>query len=130
MDEVQLDALSGASKEENASPPSKEISQETKTFTLKIGDQVRTMHLQRTFQQDCDQTYTEEVFVVHDRFVLQGIPIYRLKDMMADPIKGTFYISELQKVSKGKEVNWLVGYLRFYVPLKNISLTWRRHHCR
>jgi hypothetical protein len=26
--------------------------------------------------------------------------------------------------------NWLIDYLRFYVPLKNISLIWRRHHCR
>jgi hypothetical protein len=25
---------------------------------------------------------------------------------------------------------WLIAYLQFYVPLKNISLTWRRHHCR
>jgi hypothetical protein len=27
-------------------------------------------------------------------------------------------------------IDWLVDYLRFYVPLKNISLLWRRHHCR
>jgi hypothetical protein len=26
--------------------------------------------------------------------------------------------------------NTLINYLRFYVPLKNISLQWRRHHCR
>jgi hypothetical protein len=24
----------------------------------------------------------------------------------------------------------LIDYLRFYVPLKNISLIWRCHHCR
>jgi hypothetical protein len=24
----------------------------------------------------------------------------------------------------------LIDYLRFYVPLKNFSLIWRRHHCR
>jgi hypothetical protein len=24
----------------------------------------------------------------------------------------------------------LIGYLRFYVPLKNILVIWRRHHCR
>jgi hypothetical protein len=28
------------------------------------------------------------------------------------------------------KINWLIDYLRFYVPLKNILLTWRRHHCR
>jgi hypothetical protein len=25
---------------------------------------------------------------------------------------------------------WLIDYLWFYVPPKNISLIWRRHHCR
>jgi hypothetical protein len=27
-------------------------------------------------------------------------------------------------------LRWLIDYLRFYVPLENFSLTWRRHHCR
>jgi hypothetical protein len=27
-------------------------------------------------------------------------------------------------------VDWLIDYLGFYVPLKNFSLIWRRHHCR
>jgi hypothetical protein len=31
---------------------------------------------------------------------------------------------------KRKSELWLIDYLRFYVPLKNISLIWRRHHCR
>jgi hypothetical protein len=26
--------------------------------------------------------------------------------------------------------DWLIDYLLFYVPLKNISLIWRRHHYR
>jgi hypothetical protein len=26
--------------------------------------------------------------------------------------------------------NWFIDYLVFYVPLKNVSLIWRRHHCR
>ena len=29
-----------------------------------------------------------------------------------------------------KNNDWLIDYLLFYVPLKNISLIWRRHHCR
>jgi hypothetical protein len=27
-------------------------------------------------------------------------------------------------------IDWLIDYLLFYVPLKNFSLIWRRHHCR
>jgi hypothetical protein len=26
--------------------------------------------------------------------------------------------------------DWLIDYFLFYVPIKNISLLWRRHHCR
>jgi hypothetical protein len=26
-------------------------------------------------------------------------------------------------------MDWLIDYLGFYVPLKNTSLIWRRHHC-
>jgi hypothetical protein len=28
------------------------------------------------------------------------------------------------------QIYWLIDYLRFYVPLKNFSLIWRRHQCR
>jgi hypothetical protein len=27
-------------------------------------------------------------------------------------------------------IDWLIYYLRFYVPLRNFSLIWRRHNCR
>jgi hypothetical protein len=30
----------------------------------------------------------------------------------------------------GWNIDYLIDYLRFYVPLKNISLIWIRHHCR
>jgi hypothetical protein len=29
-----------------------------------------------------------------------------------------------------EQLDWLIDYLLFYVPLKNISLIWRRHHHR
>jgi hypothetical protein len=29
-----------------------------------------------------------------------------------------------------KTLDWLIDCLRFYVPLKNFSLIWRRQHCR
>jgi hypothetical protein len=32
--------------------------------------------------------------------------------------------------SQGFNEFWLIDYLRFYVPLKNFSLIWRRHHYR
>jgi hypothetical protein len=107
-DEVRLDAYLVRQKKKMRVPRVKKSRKRRKPFTLKIGDKVRITHLKRTFQRDYDQTYTEEIFVVRDRFVSQGIPIYRLKDMMDDPIKGTFYTSELQKVSKGEDAIWRI----------------------
>jgi hypothetical protein len=39
-------------------------------------------------------------------------------------------ISMLQSVNIPYDEDWLIDYLRFYIPLKNFSLIWRRHHCR
>jgi hypothetical protein len=35
-----------------------------------------------------------------------------------------------KRISVVLHLLWLIDYLLFYVPLKNISLIWRRHHCR
>jgi hypothetical protein len=113
-DEVRLDAYLARSKStKSKSTKSKAVKTKTKTkkrlpYRFKVGDQVRITHLRRQFQRDYDQTYTEEIFVIRDRFVSQGIPIYKLKDMMDDPIQGTFYASELQRVSKDEETIWRI----------------------
>ena len=75
---------------------------------LKIGYQVRITHLRHLFQRDYDQTYIEEIFIVSARFMSQGIPIYKLKDMLDDPILGTFYASEIQTVNKNEETIWRI----------------------
>jgi hypothetical protein len=107
-DEVRLDAYLERQKKKTRVPRTKKSLKKRTPFRFKIGDQVRITHLRRTFQRDYDQTYTEEIFVVRDRFVSQGIPIYKLKDTMDDPIQGTFYASELQKVSKGEDTIWRI----------------------
>lgn len=97
-DEVRLDAYLAREKKKKALVPKlKKLPslRKRQRFVFKIGDQVRITHLRITFQRDYDQTYTEEIFVVSDRFVSQGIPIYKLQDMKDDPNRGTFYASEL-----------------------------------
>lgn len=53
-------------------------------------------------------TIKEEIFIVSACFMSQGIPIYELKDILDDPILGTFYASELQKVNKNEETIWRI----------------------
>lgn len=111
-EEVRLDAYLVCQKNNVRVPRVKKKSSKPrrrrKPFTFKIGDQVRITHLKRTFQRDYDQTYTEEIFTIRERFVSQDIPIYKLKDMLGDPIQGTFYASELQKVSKDENTIWRI----------------------
>lgn len=75
-------------------------------YIFKLGDQVRITQLWHLFQRDYDQTNTEEVFVI--RFVSQGIPFYKLKDLADDPIQGTVYATELQKVLKDEKTVWRI----------------------
>jgi hypothetical protein len=39
---------------------------------------------------------------------MQNIPMYRLKDLLSQPIKGNFYESELQKVDKNEDTLWFI----------------------
>jgi len=75
----------------------------SKPYKFKIGDFVRISSGRRTFQRDYEQKWTEEVFIIHKRYLRQGIPIYKIVDYDGDAVMGTFYSSELQKVSKTRE---------------------------
>lgn len=77
-------------------------------FKFKVGDHVRISHLKYAFQRDFQQKWTEEVFIVNQRIIREGIPLYKLKDYANDPIEGTFYGPELQKVNKTMDEIWRI----------------------
>jgi hypothetical protein len=107
--EVRLDAYLARQSTQRKRTKIKKSSKRKRTpFSFKVGDQVRITHLRHQFQRDYDQTFTEEIFVVRERFVSQGIPIYKLKDMLDEPIQGSFYTSELQKVHKDEQSTWKI----------------------
>ena len=72
----------------------------SKPFKFNKGDTVRISSNKHTFQRDYLQKWTEEIFTIHARYLRQGIPVYKLVDYDKEPIHGTFYQSELQRVSK------------------------------
>ena len=51
------------------------------------------------FVREYSQKWTGEVFIVLYRFMREGIPIYKLKDYSNEPVDGSFYSQELQKVA-------------------------------
>jgi len=77
-------------------------------FKYKVGDNVRITHLRKTFTRAYDETFTREPFKISKRYYRGTLPVYRLKDMMNEDIKGTFYQSELQKIDIDPDQYWKV----------------------
>jgi hypothetical protein len=77
-----------------------------KPFKFKVGDYVRISHLKTIFTRAYDQTYSGEVFKVHKRYHRGTLPIYRLRDLQEEDIKGTFYQSELQRIDIDLDQTW------------------------
>jgi hypothetical protein len=68
-------------------------------YKYMIRDKVRLSFLRQAFDREYDERWTSEYFLIRKRGVKEGIPYYELVDMTDDPIKGTFYESELNKVT-------------------------------
>ena len=79
-----------------------------KKYKHDVDDLVRLPHLKRPFQRDYDEKWTEELFIVKSRLFRSGIPIYKVVDFANDPIQGTFYENELQRVNKSRDDLWRV----------------------
>ena len=77
-------------------------------YKYKIGDYVRLSHTKKVFQKDYQEKWTPELFEVSHRWREKGIPVYRVRDFMDEPVKGTWYQEDLQKVRKDKDKLWLV----------------------
>ena len=78
------------------------------TFLFKIGDFVRISFMKTPFRKAYQEQYTAEVFRVAGRLLKQGIPMYRLKDLKDEDVKGLFYTSELQKVDIDENSLWFI----------------------
>ena len=78
-------------------------------YKFKVGDTVRLTHIKHPFRRSYQEQWTTELFKVNQRFQLQGIPMYKVKDFQDKPIEGTFYQSELQKVEKNEDELWKIS---------------------
>ena len=69
-----------------------------KPFKFKMGDKVRASHIRTPFTREYDEKWSGEIFIISERRLRGGLPVYKLKDYMDEEIKGSFYQSELQKI--------------------------------
>lgn len=68
-------------------------------FKFQVGDYVRIPLLKTTFEKSYTQSWTHEVFTIHER-IPRIPPVYRIKDERNEIILGVFYEKELQKAEK------------------------------
>ena len=69
---------------------------------LKIGDNIRMTTQRRPFQKGCIGNWSEEIFVVSDQMPIVPV-MYKLKDLVGEDNKGSFYENELQSVTKSED---------------------------
>ena len=71
----------------------------TLRWKFNVGDKVRISMQRRPFKKGYVGNWSEELFVVGTRLPTSPVT-YKLKDLVGDDIKGTFYTDELQFVTK------------------------------
>ena len=106
--------------------PEKHTSKKKK-YIFKLGDEVRISRNKGVFGKGYDANWSREIFTISHRFT-RKYPVYRLFDSQLEPIVGTFYENELQKVTspeeykiekileernKGKKTEYLVKWLGY-----------------
>ena len=95
-------------KQQYIQPYLKSKKKKKKKFKYKVGDTVRVSFLREPFDREYHQKWSGEIFTVIQRYLRKDLPIYRLKDYANDPLQGTFYEPELQKVIFDKDQTFKV----------------------
>lgn len=72
-------------------------------FKFDIGDHVRITMTRRPFQKGYEGRYSEEIFKIAAKLP-RNPPVYRIIDLNSEPVTGTFYDHELQKVTLRDDV--------------------------
>lgn len=69
----------------------------TKPAKLSVGDHVRIARTKMRFEKGYEANFSRELFII-THVLRPSQPIYKIKDLNDEPIKGTFYQDQLQKV--------------------------------
>jgi hypothetical protein len=69
----------------------------TRSPRYKVGDHVRISKEKKKLEKGYEYRFTEEVFKII-QVIRHPVPVYKLEELMGEPIKGTFYEPELSIV--------------------------------
>ncbi len=79
--------------------PNKPFPKWTKKHHYKLGDNVRISLVRHPYAKAYDEYWTREIFTITKLKFNQYIPQYEIKDWHNEPIGGSFYQGELQRVN-------------------------------
>ncbi len=68
-------------------------------FLFEVGTHVRLTLRPEKITSEYKERWTREIFQIHSRRRRNGIPVYKVKDLVGEVLDGTFYTEELQEVS-------------------------------
>ena len=68
------------------------------SFKFNVGDRVRSCKAKNKFEKGYEPNWTQQVFVIAEKLPRYP-PVYKLKNLLDESIKGIFYEDQLQKVS-------------------------------
>ncbi|KAM6892598.1 uncharacterized protein F54H12.2-like [Xenentodon cancila] len=92
---------------------------------FKKGDPVRISKLRGKFDKKYEQSFTDEVFTVAGALP-RTPPVYKLEDYDREPIEGSFYEAEMQKVKLSKDrayhVEKILGRRTVKAPMTQLSI--------
>lgn len=73
-------------------------------LTYNKGQLVRISYAKSPFERSYNEKFTQETFVIKDRYLLDGIPVYKLADLQDCLVEGIFYKYDLQPLIKTDDV--------------------------
>jgi hypothetical protein len=97
-------------------------------YKFNIGDNVRISQSKLPFTKEYQEKFTGEIFIVTNRTNKGVYPLYKLKDLMDEPIKGTFYEEELSPVSVDVNKTYKIANIlskRIYKGQKQALVKWK-----
>lgn len=95
---------------------------------LRVGDYVRITKYKHIFQKGYETNWSDEIFIISS--IINRTPwlVYTLKDLQNEPIIGTFYGRELQKVSYNPSSKFIIDKIlrtRHTGSRKEVLVKWR-----
>lgn len=95
---------------------------------LNVGDHVRITKYKHIFQKGYETNWSDEIFVISAIISRSPWCVYTLKDLQGEPITGTFYSKELQKVDYNPHATYQIDKIiksRYSGNRKEVYVKWK-----